>query len=58
MRIAVESANQPEIIALIEDLDAYQKPLYPTESHHGVDIATCPRRTSCLLLLAASRVVL
>ncbi len=39
MRIALESANQPTVIALIEELDAYQKPLYPAESHHGIDIA-------------------
>lgn len=23
---------------LIDELDAYQKPLYPAESHHGIDI--------------------
>lgn len=39
MRIALESPNQPDVIALIDDLDAYQKPLYPPESHHGIDIA-------------------
>jgi putative acetyltransferase len=38
MRIALEAANQPEVLALIEQLDAYQKPLYPAESHHGIDI--------------------
>ena len=39
MHIALEPANQPEVLALIEQLDAYQKPLYPTESHHGIDMA-------------------
>ncbi len=39
MRIALESANQSEVIAFIEALDAYQKPLYPAESHHGIDIS-------------------
>ena len=39
MQIALEPANQPEILALIEQLDAYQKPLYPAESHHGIDMA-------------------
>jgi putative acetyltransferase len=39
MRIAIEPADQPEVIALVEELDAYQKPLYPAESHHGIDIA-------------------
>jgi putative acetyltransferase len=38
MRIALEHPNQPEVIQLIEDLDAYQKPLYPAESHHGIDM--------------------
>lgn len=36
--IALESPDQPEIIALIEELDAYQMPLYPADSHHGIDI--------------------
>jgi putative acetyltransferase len=39
MRIALEQPDQPELIRLIEELDAYQKPLYPAESHHGVDVA-------------------
>ena len=39
MHIALESPNQPDVIGLIDDLDAYQKPLYPPESHHGIDIA-------------------
>jgi putative acetyltransferase len=33
-----EAANQPDVVALIEALDAYQKPLYPAESHHGIDL--------------------
>lgn len=39
MRIALEAADQPEIRQLVEELDAFQKPLYPPESHHGIDIA-------------------
>ena len=39
MRINFESPNQPEVIDLIEALDAYQKPLYPPESHHGIDLS-------------------
>jgi putative acetyltransferase len=39
MRIALESPDQPEVLALIDALDAYQKPLYPAESHHGIDLA-------------------
>jgi putative acetyltransferase len=36
--ILLESPSQPEIVSLIEELDAYQMPLYPEESHHGIDI--------------------
>ncbi|WP_239690945.1 GNAT family N-acetyltransferase [Chromobacterium sphagni] len=39
VRIALERPDQPEVMALIDELDAYQKPLYPAESHHGVDMA-------------------
>lgn len=38
MKISIESPNQPDVMALIEALDAYQVPLYPTESHHGIDM--------------------
>ena len=37
-RILLESPRQPEIVALIEELDAYQTPLYPEESNHFTDI--------------------
>ncbi|SEK38343.1 putative acetyltransferase [Roseateles sp. YR242] len=36
--IAIEPAHQPDVLALIEALDAYQVPLYPAESHHGIDM--------------------
>jgi putative acetyltransferase len=39
MPITLEHPNQPEVIDLIDELDAYQRPLYPPESHHGIDIA-------------------
>lgn len=39
LRIALESAAQPDVVRLIDALDAYQKPLYPPESHHGIDLA-------------------
>lgn len=39
MRISLESPNQPEVLRLIDELDSYQKPLYPAESHHGIDLA-------------------
>lgn len=42
-RIAFERPDQPEVVALIDELDAYQKPLYPPESHHGIAIAALMR---------------
>ncbi|MDC6383616.1 GNAT family N-acetyltransferase [Pseudomonas graminis] len=36
--VSLESPDQPEVIALIEALADYQIPLYPAESHHGIDI--------------------
>lgn len=41
--IALERADQPEVVALIAALDAYQQPLYPPESHHGIDIVALTR---------------
>jgi putative acetyltransferase len=38
--IAIESPNQPDVIALIDALDAYQHALYPLESTHTVDLAS------------------
>lgn len=35
---SLERADQADVIALIDALDAFQKVLYPPESHHGVDI--------------------
>jgi len=43
LRIALESAAQPEVVRLIDALDAYQMPLYPPESHHGIDLAALGR---------------
>jgi putative acetyltransferase len=39
MRLALERPDQPEVLTLIDALDAYQQPLYPPPSHHGIDIA-------------------
>ena len=41
--LRLESPDQPDVLALIEDLDAYQKPLYPIESFHGIDMAALTR---------------
>ncbi|HDR9185815.1 TPA: GNAT family N-acetyltransferase, partial [Burkholderia vietnamiensis] len=40
MTIALESPDQPDVIALIADLDAYQDTLYPPESRHALDLAS------------------
>ncbi|MDN7874833.1 GNAT family N-acetyltransferase [Burkholderia aenigmatica] len=40
MIIAFESPDQPDVTALIADLDAYQDTLYPPESRHALDIAS------------------
>jgi putative acetyltransferase len=36
--IDLERPDQDEVIALIDALDAYQKPLYPPASFHGIDL--------------------
>jgi putative acetyltransferase len=40
MIITLESPDQPEVIALIAELDAYQDTLYPPESRHALDLAS------------------
>ena len=40
MTIAFESPDQPEVIALITELDAYQDTQYPPESRHYLDLAS------------------
>ncbi|HEY0953155.1 MAG TPA: GNAT family N-acetyltransferase [Roseateles sp.] len=39
MRIALESPDQPDVIALITELGAYQDSLYPPESRHALDLS-------------------
>jgi putative acetyltransferase len=40
MTIVLESPDQPEVIALITELDDYQDSLYPPESRHSLDLAS------------------
>lgn len=40
MNITLESPNQPEIIALIADLDVYQDTLYPAEARYALDLTS------------------
>jgi len=54
MNIALEPPAQPDVIALIDELDAYQKPLYPPESHHGIDI-TALAQPNVLFAVARDR---
>lgn len=39
MFVTIETPDQPEVIALIADLDAYQLTLYPAESVYALDMA-------------------
>jgi putative acetyltransferase len=38
MSMQLESPDQPEVLQLIDELDNYQKALYPPESHHGIGL--------------------
>jgi len=38
MNINLESPDQPDVVALIAELDAYQDGLYPPESRHALDL--------------------
>ncbi len=40
MNITLESPDQPEVVALIAELDAYQDTLYPPESRYALDLAS------------------
>ena len=40
MHVALESPDQPEVISLIAELDAYQDTLYPPESRHSLDLTS------------------
>lgn len=40
MQIALEHPNQPDVIQLIAELDAYQDTLYPPENRYALDLAS------------------
>lgn len=40
MRVNIESPNQPDVIALISELDAYQDSLYPPEARYALDLTS------------------
>ena len=52
MTIAFELPDQPEVIALIAELDAYQDTLYPPESRHTLDLASL-KQANVLFAFAA-----
>ncbi len=43
MNFSPETPDQPEVIALIAALDAYQDTLYPPESRHSLDLDSLKR---------------
>jgi putative acetyltransferase len=51
VRVAFERPDQPEVMRLIDALDAYQQPLYPPDSHHGIDVEAL-RHPSILFAVA------
>jgi putative acetyltransferase len=40
MNICKETPNQPDVIAMLDQLDAYCASLYPAESNHLMDVAS------------------
>jgi putative acetyltransferase len=40
LTVALESPDQPEVIRLIAELDAYQDSLYPPEARYALDLAS------------------
>ena len=38
MKVAIETIDQPDGLALVKELDAYLEPLYPPESRHGLNV--------------------
>src|SRR6516225_6999746 len=43
MNIALESPDQPDVVALIAELDAYQDTLYPPECRYALDLSALKR---------------
>ena len=52
MRVKLEHPNQPEVIALIGELDAYQDTLYPAEARYALNLASL---SSSNVLFAVAR---
>ena len=43
MRVSRESPDQPEVLAIIAELDAYQDSLYPPEARYALDLESLKR---------------
>lgn len=54
MQLALESPDQPDVIKLIDELDAYQRSLYPAESCHLLDLASL-KQSNVLFAVARDR---
>lgn len=51
MQVQLEAPSQPEVISLIEELDAYQDTLYPAEARYALDLTTL-EQTNVLFAVA------
>jgi putative acetyltransferase len=40
VRVSLESPDQPDVVALIAELDAYQDSLYPPEARYALDLVS------------------
>jgi putative acetyltransferase len=43
MKVQLEPPNQPDVISLIAELDAYQDTLYPAEARYALDLTALER---------------
>lgn len=48
--VSAESPQQPEVVRLVEELDAYLTALYPPESNHLLDIETLAGPDICFFV--------
>ncbi|WP_347289699.1 GNAT family N-acetyltransferase [Kluyvera georgiana] len=49
--IAITSPADPDVSALIHELDKYQSTLYPAESNHLIDLAALPENQIIVMLI-------
>jgi putative acetyltransferase len=52
MRVQLEAPNQPEVLSLIAELDAYQDTLYPAEARYALDLTRLEQKN---VLFAVAR---